>query len=178
MSLPPPHVIHPWSLESIGQSMVSMTSTGRLLDAASAAWPTTNKAFFVPFLLRRPAIATNLWTYNGLTVNGSLDIGIFTHDGTRLISTGSTAQSGTGVLQTFNLGTFHFGPGLFYMALAFNGDIATMRRNSQVAAQYLAAMGVKKLASAFPLPATATLEDMDATYLPVFGLLLHPRTVI
>jgi hypothetical protein len=53
---------------------------------------------------------------NGATASGNMDVGIYDYAGTRLVSSGSTAQSGTSAFQDFDITDTLLGPGIFYLA--------------------------------------------------------------
>ena len=137
--------------------------------ALSATWPTSNLAIFVPFILTRPYIVTNLFCINGATASGNIDIGIYSEDGTRLVSKGSTAQAGTNTTQNLSVTSTELGAGLFYLALACNNTTATFNRYS-TAANTHGAYGTAQMASAFALPATATFATTGQSYIPIVGL--------
>ena len=110
-----------------------------------------------------------MWVVNGATASGNLDVGIYTEDGTRLVSIGSTAQSGTTALQFFNITDTFLSPGNYYMACAMDGTTGTTRRHSPALERCIAA-GLIKGATSFPLPATITFATMTAAYIPQIGL--------
>jgi hypothetical protein len=154
--------ISPYSLGSIG------AVTGNLSSApASGTWDSANRAVFVPFRVSRPIYVVNMFVFNGLVVSGNLDIGIYTSDGTRLVSIGSTAQAGTSAIQTLDITDTLLGPGLFYMALVFNNTTARVFQQTVVPSGIVCGMAIMN--AAFPLPATATFSQ-SYNYLPVFGL--------
>src|SRR5688500_5012668 len=79
--------------QSIGTGLIAVT-TG-LDTAASAAWPSANLALYVPILIPERITVDRFFSHNGAAVGDNLDLGLYTEDGTRVVSTGSTAQSGT-----------------------------------------------------------------------------------
>jgi hypothetical protein len=143
---------------------------------ASAVWPSTNLAIFVPFRISQPISANLLWVANGAAVSGNVDVGIYDVAGTRLVSSGSTAQAGVSVIQTFNIADTWLGAGLFYLAMAMNNTTGTTLRTALSATFALKIYGCAEQASAFALPATATFATSTQNYVPYFGL--TGRTVI
>jgi hypothetical protein len=124
----------------------------------SAAWHSANTATFIPFRVPMPVLVAQLWWWNGATVSGNVDMGIYDRVGTRLFSIGSTAQSGTNAMQTVDVADFRLGPGQFYLAFVLNNTTgAVMGDNGNISANNRKATGFAIMASAFPLPATATL---------------------
>src|SRR3990172_1046456 len=114
-----------------------------------------NVCYFYPFRIMAPLLVQQLFAYNGTGVGGNIDLGIYDAVGTRLVSTGSTAQSGTSVLQVIDVTDTRIGPGLFYLAVVGDNTNCRMMRLNSMVLQELRAMGEVEQAT-FPLPATAT----------------------
>lgn len=137
---------------------------------ASAAWPAANLAMYVPFRVVTPIIATQMFVLNGGTANGDIDIGIYDSSGTRLISSGATAQSGTNTFQLIDITDTLLGPGQFYLAISLSSGTGTTTRVNTSSAQLLQCYGLAQEASAHPLPVTATFATIGQAYVPIFGL--------
>lgn len=161
-------------------SSISVESIGSILRGdgvaapASAVWPAANRAIFVPIAIAAPYPVRKLWWANGTAVAGNVDCGIYSADGTRLISAGATAQAGTSAIQSVTLGTpFLLLPGLYYLALAFSSASGTaIRVASGTLAPQMA--GCAQMATAEPLPATATFASIASSYIPIFGIASSP----
>lgn len=161
---------------AVNISVYSPNSLGHTLtgfsNEASRAWGAVNEALFIPFRISVPIIATKLWVINGTIANGNIDMGIYSWDGTRLVSIGTTVQTGTSVRQVFNIADTLIGPGLFYLGLALSsasGTVLTRTYNDQLGK----AMGCAMQASAFALPATATFDTWVPSLngrVPICGL--------
>lgn len=162
----PRAVISTWSYESIGIEINTLTGG---LTPSSAAYGVANEAVFTPLVLPWPVRVKRLFTINGATANGSLDVGIYSAGGARIISSGSAAQSGTNAPQFFDVTDFVLGPGSYYFAVVFNSTTATLFRGSAVVAR-VRQMGLAKMASAFPLPATATFAVPTVAFTPLMGM--------
>jgi hypothetical protein len=143
---------------------------------ASTAWPSANRAILTPMRLPEIVTVTKLYWYNGATVSGNVDCGIYTADGRLVVSTGSTAQAGTSAGQEVNITDTQIGPGIYYLALALSSATGTIFRTAPTLA-FLKAMGLLQIASAVPLPASATLAAMATAYVPVVGAVIAPRTL-
>lgn len=170
----PAITIHPWSLESLGgQGTPLLPSTSFAMNlTSSAAWQSANRAIFVPFVLMSPITVAAMWVLNGGTASGNLDIGVYDQSGTKLVSTGSTAQSGTTAIQVVSVTATRLAPGRFYLALAMDGTTGTVLKLS-LTAGYTKHFGIAEMASAFALPGTATFASATTmTNLPAFGLSL------
>lgn len=164
---------HAYGVMSLGPEAADVGGYG-VGDAASTTWPTANLAMLVPFSLAYRVTVHRMWMFNGSSVAGNIDIGVYDTSGTRLGSTGSTAQSGTSVPQNVNSTDFDIGPGVFYMALACSSTSANIFAASASTGgePILASMGLVKVASSFPLPSSLTFEAWGTTgfRVPLFGL--------
>ena len=167
--------ITPWSLESIGSALTMQGGTV-LTSAATAAYPAANDAIFVPFWLSQPILVKKLFLNTGATSSGNVDVGIYDEKLTKLVSAGSTLMGSANVLQEFDIADTLIGPGLFYLAIAVDNTTGTLIKGQAADVGRLRALGVAKMATAFPLPATATLAAVTADYIPLFGL--TTKTVI
>ena len=134
----------------------------------STTWPTANKAFFLAWELLAPYTVRRLWVYNGAAVSGNLDVGLYSHDGTRLVSSGSTAQAGTNTLQLMDVTDVLLAPGLYYLALCLDNTTGAVMSAPATLAN--AARGGAQMLTAFPLPTVATLATVSAGQRPHFGL--------
>ena len=114
--LMPTTTITPWSEESLGQLY------GNAGAPASQAYA-QNRSVFFPFRLAVHRTAVKLFLVNGATINGNIDVGIYTSEFQRIVSAGSTAQSGANAIQEFDITDTDLSPGLYY--LGFSGNSAT-----------------------------------------------------
>ncbi len=163
--------INPYSLESLGSGL-AVWGAGSMNGAASAVYPTANLAIFIPFAITNPITIVNLFAYNGTVASGNIDIGIYDVAGTKIVSTGSTAQAGTSALQVIAPTSTQLGAGVYYMAIAMDNTTGTLLR-SNIAGQtvsLLKTVGMAQMATAFPLPAAATFETVSNAYIPLIGL--------
>lgn len=135
---------------------------------SSGAFPAANDALFMPLILQQATLVKRLFSMNGATVSGNIDVGIYSEDGARIVSSGSVAQAGTTDLQFFDITDLMLGPGRYYLAVAMDNATGTLIRATAGLVR-LQAIGMAKQASAFPLPATATFATVTATYLPIIG---------
>jgi hypothetical protein len=136
---------------------------------ASTAWPAANRAIFIPFRISQALVPVNAFHLNGATASGSIDVGIYSADGTRLCSTGSTVQAGTNAVQTIALTSPTLQPGLYYLAMAASATTVTSvacTTNVNV----LRILGMAQMATAFALPTTATYVALASSFLPSVGV--------
>lgn len=163
--------IHTMSIESgVGASFYNGGNIG-MNGYSSSTWAAgANVAVFVPFTVSKQISFSTLFTVNGTVVNGNIDIGVYAQDGTKIVSTGSTAQSGTSAIQLISCTATTIGPGVFYLAMASSSTTGTFA--TYIIGQVLKTKfaGVAQMASALPLPATATLATIGQDSIPLIGL--------
>ena len=152
----------------------------RLFNASpvSTAWPLGNLSLFIPFRIGCPVVVVNLGVQNGTTVSGNIDVGIYSVDGVRLVSSGSTAQAGTSNTQVFNTADILIGPGVFYFGLALDNTTGTTRVFATYNVAFGQCIGMAEMTSAFPLPATATFASYTRNYVPMCLAGTHPGGVL
>jgi len=163
--LPPLPTIHQMSVESL----LNMSPVG-LSTLISGTLNLTNRAQFSPFRLQAPITVKRLFCANGTAVNGNIDLGIYAYDGTRIISTGSTAQAGTSVVQSITIADTLIGPGDFWFAFVMDNATGTVVRLNMSSTPGAKRAGIMEKTSAFPLPATVTMAANTASLTALMGL--------
>jgi hypothetical protein len=154
--------INPWSYQSLGIPLYGIANT-----PASANYVTVNLALFVPFWVPETVTITKLGWMNGSAVAGNIDVGIYSEAAARLVSTGSTAQSGTSRLQVVDTGDITLARGRYYMAMATDTSGATQKVFAATpAAGICQAFGILQMATAFPLPDPATFAKCVSAFVP------------
>lgn len=166
--------IPPIHITSIG-SLSAVTASPIMFNVpASFNYPSANLALFFPFRITAPYTFSTAFWINGSTAAANIDIGVYSEDGTKLASTGSTAQGGAplaSLIQSTSITTTTIGPGLFYLAVSLDAATSGLfASNSVWTANFEKVCGVAQMASAFPLPATATLATVANVYVPLFGV--------
>lgn len=157
------------SIHSLGGDIgVTHGSLGGGATPASAAFPASNDAIFIPVYLQNTVLIQRLFSINGATASGNIDVGIYSEDGARIVSSGSTAQAGTSSPQFYNITDVTLGPGRYYLAVAMNNTTGTLFRASTGITK-LQALGMAKQATAFALPDSATFATVTAAYFPLIG---------
>jgi hypothetical protein len=137
----------------------------------SAAWPSANRAIFIPLYLSAPfVVATAFWA-NGGTASGNIDVGVYDVAGTRLGSIGTTAQSGTSTVQSASL-ALALAPGVYFLAIAMDNTTGTVRAINigNTSLLLMEVCGIQQMASAFVLPSTATFANPASAFIPFIGL--------
>jgi hypothetical protein len=153
----------------LSPSSIAPGFSGTALATFASAALTANRAYLVPFHLEEPILVTKLFSANGATNVGNIDVGIYSDSFVRITSSGSTAQAGVNTLQVFNVTDVIIGPGDFYLAIAASGAATVFQANLGVPTANR--VGMLQMASAFPLPATITPATVSAGTCPIIGLL-------
>lgn len=166
---PPSSFITALSVESVAIELLTVSNQG-ISSFSSANWPSANQAVFIPFTLRGKIVTSSLFCINGSANSGNIDIGIYTSDGTKIISTGSTVSAGTQTMQSVGITPLTLGPGVYYMALACSSATNNVRQVAALNATRQKAVGIFQQATAFPLPATATFATYTTVQTFLYGL--------
>jgi hypothetical protein len=148
-----PPVINSQSLEfGIGRSMRGLEISGN----SAGGTRTANMAQYIPFWLPCAFTIRGIFWMNGSTVTGNGDFGIYSLEGVKLGSTGSTALTGISQLQGVTLSTaLNLDRGIYFMAAVSDG--ATRYTNTTFgSAADVSKVGVFEESSVFPLPSTAS----------------------
>lgn len=148
---------------SLGGSGVIRTS-----GPAAVAWPGSNIAVYVPFRLVTPITFSNMFIQNGVP-SGNVCLGVYDQNGARLVTTGSTAGSGSSANQIIAVTTTTLTAGLYYLAAAMDNGTATVSATTFTTATLISLHGIANQATAFVLPTTATFAT-PANYVPLFGI--------
>lgn len=160
--------LHLWALsrESVGPNLRGFGVTA----PASTAWPANDLAIYVPLTIQRTVTLIQAFVSNGATVSGNFDVGLFGASGTKLVSTGSTAQAGVSTIQTVNTTDYIATPGRYYLGLSVSTTVATVIAHGSGTAVVGAALGLAQEALVgVALPTTATFAQFAQTMIPHFG---------
>lgn len=154
-------VIAPNSPESLGVACLHDS------NPAVAVFPSANRAIFIPFnVYHHPITIKQICVFNGATVSGNIDVGVYDLGGAKIVSIGSTAQAGASAYQAFNITDTVLYKGQYYLACAMDNTTGTLYRWGHNVAE-LRSFGLQQMASAFPLPATATFAVVASAYMPL-----------
>lgn len=158
-------VITPYHELSIGlPALRSAIAT----TAASAAWPSANRALFVPFRLPRQMTVYQGVVGCGSGSTGNFDVGVYDSAGNKIVSSGATARAASTEVVA-NMTDTAIGPGLFYMAVAVDGTTNIVQQ-VPAAVGLTKMLGVLEMGSAYTLPATATYATVSAANIPMMAL--------
>lgn len=160
-----PVTISTLGLFSAGVELAAMAVTA----AASTAVAVNNVAWAVPFRLTTPMTVKKLYHVNGSVATGNIDMGIYDEALARLVSIGSTAQSGTNIVQEFDITDTQLNPGLYYIASAYSSSSATAMMPGGMSGFFGSIIGAFTATTSFPLPSTLTPANAPLT-IPIMGL--------
>lgn len=132
-----------------------------------AAWPAANRALFVPFRVPTEVTVYKMVIGTGSAAGGNWDLGIYDQLGNMLASTGSTARTAQDANSASLTAAVTLAPGFYYLAAAADGTNNYAALNPSL--QNCKLMGMRQMATAFPLPSTATFASVASNFLPWFG---------
>lgn len=126
-------------------------------DASGDIACTANGAAYYRFTVLRRVKVNRFVVRIGVT-SGNIDVGIYSPDGTggiagtKLVSSGSTAASGSGTRQSITIAETTLAVGVYWAGIAADNATLTLAGNSRAGAFLFA----HSQATAFPLPSSAT----------------------
>jgi hypothetical protein len=159
------------SAHTLGWALLAMERiTGS--ESASGVFEAANRAVYLPILVPTTCVVRRLWWANGATVSASynVDVGIYLDagykPGTRLLSTGSTAQGTASQVQFVDVTHTPLAPGRYWLAIACSSGSATFFR---ITPTYGDEMLRFQQATAMALPSSATPAQSDNNPCYLFG---------
>src|SRR5215471_7342956 len=151
------------------QNFGADTLAGQLLLAlhascTSAVWSTANTAVYSPITVQAPFLAQKIGISVG-TQSGNLDVGLYTEQGVRLVSMGSTAVGAAG-MQVLDIADTWLNAGSYFLAM--NCDNVTAAFLQQTQQPLFRVCGILQQAvGAVALPATATFANYASKRVPL-----------
>ena len=146
----------------IGQCSLS----SGLVTAAAGTWPAANRALYIPVEVETPCIAVKMM-FQVTTQSGNFDIGIYAENGSRLVSTGSTAVPAAG-MSVSDITDTTLTPGTYFLALNIDNTTAAVQRLNNPLAGTIQGCGVQQQAvGAVTLPNPATFANPASAYWPM-----------
>lgn len=134
------------------------------------AWPAANRALYYPFAVEAPVTAYQM-AFQVTTQSGNCDVGLYTEQGVRLVSAGSTAVGAAG-FQSIDITDTALLPGNYYMAMCVDNTTAAFT-SLTTAALWLQVVGVQQQAvGAVTLPDPATFANPASAYVHILGVAL------
>lgn len=91
----------------------------------TAGWAANNLAIYVPVHLLAPFTVSRFLVPNGSNTTGNVDVGLYSFEGARLLSTGTTARAGASAVQYIGVADTRFPAGHYYLALVGSSTTGT-----------------------------------------------------
>lgn len=153
-----PLILSPAIPQSLGNMLNGMGAALNVL-----AWPTANKAFYMPVSVYEPFLVAKMFVINGGTVSGNIDVGIYDRGGAKIVSSGSVAQAGASAIQEFDVVDTLLNPGLYYLACAMDNATGQLEVWNVTGGTIGRSLGLAEETTAFPLPSSATMAALTGT---------------
>jgi len=171
-------MIFSWSSEALGCLMSTLASS-QITSEVSTSYPAANRILYIPFSLGRTVVVAQMFVYNGAFTGGpNINLGIYSQSGTRLVETGTTAQTGTSSLQVIDITDTTIGPGSFYLAVIATATTANMFMINFTNAEFARAAGLfQEAGTGSTLPTTATFSSTTSSVVPMFGFTTRSEVV-
>lgn len=163
-------IVGPWSPE------FGMSAALRSIQPTATNWTNANDPLALPFYLNQAATVTKLGWFNGSSVGTNWDQGIYTASWARLVSTGSTARSGTSVWQWVDTTDVALAPGTLYYLVGVNSATSGQNVRAWTTAlsinQFLGCLDSTTNALPLPDPLTDMGVPSSLTVIPAMAMAL------
>jgi hypothetical protein len=118
----------------LNSQMAYMTYQRANNFVTSTAWPLSGLGIYVPVTVEQPCTFKKMTVLNGVTLNGTLGVGIYDESFNRLTSVAAATQTGASVTQTLDIADITVPPGIYYLMMVVASATATyMCAGSQTA---------------------------------------------
>lgn len=181
---PPLVTIHPWCRESMaGPAARNAAPSTMSLDTLQSLFvPGANRAVFIPFTLDQPTTFVKMAIFGTTAGNaGNVDVGVYTEDGTRLWSSGSTTMlTDADSVQEFSINSgagIRLGPGRFRLAVVFSSGSAQVY-GTFTDSNSVRLHGLANDDSMFPLPAAHSMDYNSVNNNTIPAVMLTTRSQI
>lgn len=139
----------------------------------SAAWPAANLALFCPVRIRERSIVYKLACGAGATAGGNVDFGIYDVFGNLIVSTGAQAKTSSAPI-VVDIADTVLAAGSYYLAMSVSTTNTIVCMNTALVV-VMRMLGILQMASAHPLPTTATFAAVTAaTQVPLIAAYTRP----
>lgn len=157
---------------NIGTWHAKHSCIGRIVGQAfgSVGWPSANRAYYVGVTLDRQFLFDQFYLAIG-SAAGNIDLGVYDYQTlAKIVSTGSTAASGTA--QFISVAKTLLKPGPYLLAMAASStSLQPMRTQTDGSANRNAMLVLYSQNTALPLPSTATISTVSTDdFCPLFGM--------
>lgn len=163
--------ITPYHPESLGGANRTVMGSGAGVASNPASMTAgSGIAQFFPWHLEAPIRIVKGFVFNGASVNGNVDVGVYDYALNRVVSNGAVLQAGTSTIQEFDITDTTIMPGRYWIAFLCTGT-GTVFGRSQADEYIMPLAAILELTGQTALPATAAAVKSTATtpLVPVFG---------
>lgn len=172
MRFPSESMVAPRWFSTLSGTSAAGAMAGEIGTAGGVVW-TANLAVYVPFLVPAPFVVRRLVVAEApVATVENWDLGVFTADGEKIVSTGSTAHVNTTTTYV-TVAEKLLMPGRYYFGYS-NDSTGQVFNATAVVLEHLKIGGVFEEASAFPLPARATFAVLTHALYPIVGMTSTP----
>lgn len=140
--------------------------------SSTTNWFSANSGLFVPFNIERPVLVKRMFVMNGNVLSGSVDAGIFTMGGGKIIANGGTVQAGASLIQFLDVTDTILAPGAYYMGCSLNNTTGRIKVYS-LSGRYFGHLGAYQAPSVYPLPINVTYASLASLVVPLMGIELE-----
>lgn len=165
--------ITPFSFNSLGMQTVGLSPGGAVASATAG----TNIAMYFPWLVETPCTVTKGFVMNGASVNGNIDVGVYDHEFTLIVSKGATLQAGTNAIQELDITDTTIMPGRYWIGFVNTGTgtvFALTGVDESMANR--AALLIQTGQTSLPSSATPIKNNQSSPVVPMFGFSI-PSTI-
>lgn len=165
-----PLIVHPFHPLTTNEASFAASLTSSLSTTLSSS-----NIVLYSVVVTEPYRVLRFWWQNGSTLNGNVEVAVFTENGTRIATTGSTAQSGANVMQQVSA-DFTLGAGRYWIGMASNSSTATFAGRTGGGLTALGARDGSGLAmhvtvgTAIPMPSSIVIGSNLGFTIPSYGI--------
>lgn len=145
----PPTIISTASPFCLGTELAAVEGS----PVSSQTYAGNGALYAYPFRLNVSVTIVEMFCVNGAAVSGNLELAILNADGSIVVQTGSTAQSGTNSIQVIDITDTTLSAGQYFLAISVDNTTATFQAWSLTVDGVCRALGVQTDASGFPISA-------------------------
>lgn len=155
-------VIHTLDAAQYSAALAALAATAPAGTAIAAAG--ANRGRFGRLLITKTFSFDRFVWFNGGTVAGNLDCGIYDAAGNLVKSTGSTAQGTANLKQITSVSPFTLAPGTYLIGISSDSTTAQVLMTTFTPNQLATLFALFLQTSVFPLPSTVTFNSLSLAY--------------
>jgi hypothetical protein len=138
-------------------------------NSSPQGWQLANLILYVPVRIPELITVKRVFWSNGDSAAGNINVGLYDWSGAKQWECGSTAQSGTDVVQYKDITDTDVAAGMWFLALQASSTSTRFMMSGDFWSLWRSGV-FDEAAGSFALPSTATFTNPNYGYLPYFGL--------